>query len=118
MKSSAGSRAARKPISSLVRRGDEVLAAKVYKTGRPQLQEHADYKEGARWRTQPHPARDRQRRAVRPRRGGAGLEVGEADALYKLVGSGVRVPAPVMFYEGVLLMELARDGEGRPAAAA
>src|SRR5439155_2457513 len=29
--------------------------------------------------------------------------------------SGVRVPAPVMFYEGVLLMELVRDGDGRPA---
>jgi RIO kinase 1 len=39
----------------------------------------------------------------------------EADALYKLQGSGVRVPAPVMFYVGVLLMDLVSDAEGRPA---
>jgi RIO kinase 1 len=39
----------------------------------------------------------------------------EADALYRLIGSGVRVPEPVMFYEGVLLMELVKDEHGRPA---
>jgi RIO kinase 1 len=39
----------------------------------------------------------------------------EAEALHKLHAAGVRVPQPVMFYEGVLLMELVLDAEGRPA---
>ena len=39
----------------------------------------------------------------------------EADALHALHAAGVRVPRPVMFYEGVLLMELVVDAEGHPA---
>jgi RIO kinase 1 len=56
------------------------------------------------------------------RRGRHGREVQEAewknaevDALYRLVGVGVRVPAPHLVHEGVLLMELVRDAEGDPA---
>ena len=101
---------------SLVRRGDHVLAAKVYKDRATRsFKNNADYKEGRKVRN------SRTQRAIE---GGGrfGREAAEqawksaeADALYKLVGSGVRVPEPVMFYEGVLLMELVRDGEGRPA---
>ena len=36
-------------------------------------------------------------------------------ALYKLHSAGVRVPTPVMFLEGVLLMELVLDAEGAAA---
>lgn len=39
----------------------------------------------------------------------------EADALFALHGAGVRVPKPVLFYEGVLLMEAVADAEGRVA---
>src|ERR1700683_350294 len=39
----------------------------------------------------------------------------EADALYKLHAAGVRVPTPVLFLDGVLLMELVLDAEGNPA---
>jgi RIO kinase 1 len=39
----------------------------------------------------------------------------ESEALSKLYTAGVAVPAPVMFYEGVLLMELVVDMEGQPA---
>jgi RIO kinase 1 len=39
----------------------------------------------------------------------------EADALYKLHAEGVRVPTPVLFLDGVLLMELVLDAEGNPA---
>ena len=39
----------------------------------------------------------------------------EVDALYRLVGVGVRVPAPHLVYEGVLLMELVQDAQGNPA---
>ncbi|MCA2979934.1 MAG: hypothetical protein INH41_22600 [Myxococcaceae bacterium] len=39
----------------------------------------------------------------------------EADALFALHAAGVRVPKPVLFYEGVLLMEVIGDHEGRVA---
>ena len=39
----------------------------------------------------------------------------EVDALYALHAAGVRVPAPVLFYEGILLMELVIDATGHPA---
>jgi RIO kinase 1 len=39
----------------------------------------------------------------------------EVDALYRLVGAGVRVPAPHLVHEGVLLMELVQDAHGDPA---
>jgi RIO kinase 1 len=101
---------------SLVRRGDEVLAAKVYKDRATRsFKNNSDYKEGRKVRNS---------RTQRAMDGGGRFgrdaaeqawKSAEADALYKLVDSGVRVPTPVMFYEGVLLMELVRDGEGRPA---
>lgn len=39
----------------------------------------------------------------------------EADAMYALHAAGVRVPKPVLFYDGVLLMEVIGDHEGRVA---
>lgn len=39
----------------------------------------------------------------------------EADAMYTLHGLGVRVPKPVVYYDGVLLMEVIGDAEGRVA---
>jgi RIO kinase 1 len=39
----------------------------------------------------------------------------EADAMATLHAAGVRVPKPVMFYDGVLLMEVIGDAEGRVA---
>ena len=92
------------------------MAAKVYKDRATRsFKNNADYKEGRKVRN------SRTQRAIdsggRFGRDAAeqAWKSAEADALYKLVGSGVRVPAPVMFYEGVLLMELVRDAEGRPA---
>src|SRR6185436_8955735 len=101
---------------SLVRRGEGVLAAKVYKDRATRsFKNNTDYKEGRKVRN------SRTQRAI-DRGGRFGRDAAEqawksaeADALYKLSGSGVRVPAPVMFYEGVLLMELVCDAEGRPA---
>src|SRR5687767_11453655 len=101
---------------SLVRRGEDVLAAKVYKDRATRsFKNNADYKEGRKVRNS---------RTARAMEGGGKFgrdaaeqewKSAEADVLYKLAGSGVRIPAPVMFYEGVLLMELVRDAEGRPA---
>jgi RIO kinase 1 len=39
----------------------------------------------------------------------------ESDALHRLHAAGLRVPRPVLFYEGILLMELILDEHGRPA---
>ncbi|HEX7703025.1 MAG TPA: RIO1 family regulatory kinase/ATPase [Kofleriaceae bacterium] len=101
---------------SLVRRGDQVMAAKVYKDRAIRsFKNNAEYKEGRKVRN------SRTQRAIE---GGGRFgrnaaeqawKSAEADALHKLVGSGVRVPAPVMFYEGVLLMDVVCDAEGRPA---
>ena len=101
---------------SLVRRGEHIMAAKVYKDRATRsFKNNADYKEGRKVRN------SRTQRAIdsggRFGRDAAeqAWKSAEADALYRLAGSGVRVPEPVMFYEGVLLMELVRDAEGRPA---
>src|SRR6185503_18240104 len=101
---------------SLVRRGEDVFAAKVYKDRSTRsFKNNADYKEGRKVRN------SRTQRAIdsggRFGRDAAEQEwkSAEADALYKLVGTGVRVPAPVMFYEGVLLMELVIGADGHAA---
>jgi RIO kinase 1 len=39
----------------------------------------------------------------------------EVDALYRLASAGVRVPEPLGFVDGVLLMELVADEEGKAA---
>jgi RIO kinase 1 len=39
----------------------------------------------------------------------------EVDALYQLVGAGVRVPQPYGYFSGVLVMELVTDADGSPA---
>jgi RIO kinase 1 len=39
----------------------------------------------------------------------------EVEALYRLAAAGVRVPQPLGFVDGVLLMELVSDGEGNAA---
>jgi len=101
---------------SLVRRGGVVIAAKVYKDRATRsFKNNTEYKEGRKVRN------SRTQRAIdsggRFGRDAAeqAWKSAEADALYKLVDSGVRVPHPVLFYEGVLLMDLVCDAEGRPA---
>lgn len=101
---------------SLVRRGEQVIAAKVYKDRATRsFKNNADYKEGRKVRnTRTQRAMDSGGKFGRDAAEQA-WKSAEADALYKLVGSGVRAPSPVLFYEGVLLMDLVRDAEGRPA---
>ncbi|MBL0213450.1 MAG: hypothetical protein IPQ07_06195 [Myxococcales bacterium] len=101
---------------SLVRRGDMIVAAKVYKDRSTRsFKNNAEYKEGRKVRNS---------RTQRAMDGGGKFgrdaaeqewKSAESDALYKLVGSGVRVPEPVLFYEGVLLMDLVLGADGHPA---
>lgn len=100
----------------LVRHAGEVVAAKVYKERNARnFKNNAAYKEGRRVRnTRTQRAMDKGSRF-----GQAAAEEAwkakESEALHKLHAAGVRVPRPVMFYEGVLLMETILDANGRPA---
>ena len=96
--------------------GGQTRCAKVYKEAeRRGFHKLAQYQEGRKTRN------SRDTRAM-GRRGRHGRRVQEAewknaevDALYRLVGAGVRVPAPHLVHEGVLLMELVQDEHGDPA---
>jgi len=100
----------------LVRHGGEIVAAKIYKDRQARsFRNNAAYKEGRQVRDT-----RTQRAMLRGSRfGHAAAEEAwksrEADALHALHAAGVRVPRPVLFYEGVLLMELVVDAHGRPA---
>jgi RIO kinase 1 len=100
----------------LVRHGGEVVAAKVYKERNARnFKNNAAYMEGRRVRnTRTQRAMDKGSRF-----GQASAEEAwkakESEALHKLHAAGLRVPKPVMFYEGVLLMEAVLDSDGRPA---
>jgi RIO kinase 1 len=100
----------------VVRCGGKVVAAKVYKDrAQRSFKNNSSYKEG---------------RAVRNSRSQRAMDRGskygkeaaedawksaEVDALYRLHAANVRVPTPVMFFDGVLLMELVRDAAGNTA---
>ena len=96
--------------------GDDIRCAKVYKEAEQRgFHKLAQYQEGRKTRN------SRDARAV-GKRGRHGRRVqeeewknAEVDALYRLVGAGVRVPTPYLVHEGVLLMELVRDEMGNPA---
>jgi RIO kinase 1 len=100
----------------LVRHGGEVVAAKVYKERHARnFRNNAAYKEGRQVRdTRTQRAMDKGSRF-----GQAAAEEAwkakESEALHTLHAAGVRVPRPVLFYEGVLLMEALVDAEGHPA---
>ena len=96
--------------------GGRLRCAKVYKEAEQRgFHKLAQYQEGRKTRS------SRDARAM-GRRGRHGRRVQEAEwknaeveALYRLVGAGVRVPAPHLVHEGVLLMELVQDERGDPA---
>jgi RIO kinase 1 len=100
----------------LVACGEHVRCAKVYKDAEHRGFRHAAaYQEGRRSRS----SRDFRAMGKRTRHGREEQESAwknaEVDALYRLAGAGLRVPQPHGVYEGVLIMELVADHEGRPA---
>jgi RIO kinase 1 len=100
----------------LVRHGPEVVAAKVYKDRHARsFRNNAAYKEGRQVRnTRTQRAMDRGSRFGQQASEDA-WKAKESDALHRLHAAGVRVPRPVLFYEGVLLMEVVVDAHGHPA---
>ncbi len=100
----------------VVRRGEEMLCAKVYKdVEQRSFQNRVHYQEGRKTRG------SRQARAMNKatkfgrKEQEAAWKSAEADALYKLVDAGVCVPRPHGYFHGVLLMELVTDATGHSA---
>jgi RIO kinase 1 len=100
----------------VVRSGDDVRCAKVYKDmAQRSFQQRVQYQEGRKVRG------SREARAI-----GKASKYGrkqqetawkntEVDALYQLRDAGVRVPEPYGYYHGVLVMELVVDADGHSA---
>lgn len=100
----------------VVRCGDDVRCAKVYKEANQRsFHQAASYTEGRKVKN------SRQARAMeKGTRYGRKMQeetwqTAEVDALYRLAGAGVRVPQPYICLEGVLLMELVTDAAGNAA---
>ena len=100
----------------VVRCGDEIRCAKVYKeAAKRSFKKAAQYQEGRKVRN------SRRARAMEKgsKFGRKQLEEtwqnAEVDALYRLASAGVRVPKPYGCFDGVLLMELVTDDEGTVA---
>lgn len=100
----------------VVRYGGKVVAAKVYKDrAQRSFKNNSAYKEGRSVRnTRSQRAMDRGSKFGQAASEDA-WKSSEVDALYKLHAAGVRVPTPVMYLDGVLLMELVLDAQGEAA---
>ena len=100
----------------VVRCGDELRCAKVYKEANKRgFRQAAEYQEGRKVRN----SRDARAMAKGSKHGRREREEAwqnaEVSALFRLASAGVRVPKPYDFVDGVLLMELVSDGEGDAA---
>jgi RIO kinase 1 len=100
----------------VVRCGDEVRCAKVYKeANKRSFRQSVDYTEGRKTKNS-RQARAMQKGSKYGRESQeAAWQSAEVDALYRLANAGVRVPTPYNFYEGVLLMELVTGSDGNAA---
>jgi RIO kinase 1 len=97
----------------IVRCGNEIRCAKVYKDAlKRSFKKAAQYQEGRKVRnTRRARAMEKGSRFGRQQQEEA-WQSAEVDALYKLAKAGVRVPHPYGCFDGVLVMELVRDGNG------
>jgi RIO kinase 1 len=100
----------------VVRAGDDTRCAKVYKDmAQRSFQQRVQYQEGRKVRG----SRQARAMAKSTRFGRKEQETAwkntEVDALYQLMEAGVRVPKPYGYYNGVLVMELVTDAQGRSA---
>jgi len=96
--------------------GGQECVAKVYKEANQRTFKHrVEYTEGRRTRN----TRDQRAIKKRTRHGRkqdeAAWRNAEVDTIYRLGGGGVRVPEPINFVDGVLVMELVKDADGNPA---
>ena len=99
----------------VVASGEECVA-KVYKEANQRTFKHRiEYTEGRKTRN----TRDQRAINKRTRHGRkqdeAAWRNAEVDTLYRVRSGGVRVPEPINFVDGVLVMELVRDADGNAA---
>lgn len=100
----------------VVRCGDEIRCAKVYKEAdQRSFRQSVDYTEGRKVKNSRR-ARAMEKGTKYGRKAQEeAWQSAEVDALYKLAAAGVRVPTPYNFLEGVLLMELVTGDDGSAA---
>ncbi len=100
----------------VVRAGDQTLCAKIYKEATHRsFRQAVDYTENRKVKN----SRSARAMAKGSKFGRqeqeAAWQSAEVDALYRLAAAGVRVPQPINFHDGVLLMELVTDAHGDAA---
>jgi RIO kinase 1 len=100
----------------VVRCGDEIRCAKVYKEAdQRSFRQSVDYTEGRKVKNSRR-ARAMEKGTKYGRKAQEeAWQSAEVDALYRLASAGVRVPTPYNFLEGVLLMELVTGDDGSAA---
>ena len=100
----------------VVRSGDDIRCAKVYKEANKRgFRQAALYQEGRKTKnTRQARAMAKGTRFGRKAQEEAWQNV-EVDTLYRLAAAGVRVPKPYAFLQGVVLMELVTDADGNAA---
>lgn len=100
----------------VVRCGDEIRCAKVYKEAdQRSFRQSVLYQEGRKVRNSRRArAMEKGSRYGRQEQESA-WQNAEVIALYRLADAGIRVPKPYNFIDGVLLMELVTDADGQPA---
>ncbi|MBL0677978.1 PA4780 family RIO1-like protein kinase [Aeromonas dhakensis] len=100
----------------VVRCGDEIRCAKVYKeAAKRSFKQAVVYQEGRRVRSS-RDARAMEKGSKYGRKQHEEVwQNTEVDALFKLAAAGVRVPRPYVCLDGVLLMELVTDADGNVA---
>lgn len=100
----------------VVRCGDQLRCAKVFKEARKRsFKQAVEYQEGRKVRNSRRArAMSKKTRYGQKEQEDAWLNA-EVDALYRLASAGVRVPQPLGFVDGVLLMEMIADADGQAA---
>lgn len=100
----------------VVRCGDQVRCAKVYKQAQKRsFKQAVQYQEGRKvGNSRRARAMGKKTKYGQKEHEDAWLNA-EVDALYRLAGASVRVPEPLGFVDGVLLMELVSDPDGKAA---
>lgn len=100
----------------VVRSGDEVRCAKVYKDmAQRSFQKRVQYQEGRKSRGSREARAMGKASSFGRKQAEAAWKNAEVDALYRLREAGVRVPQPFGYFHGVLVMELVTDAAGSSA---
>ncbi len=100
----------------LVQCGEELHCAKVFKEAiKRSFKQAVQYQEGRKGRNSRRARAMAKRTSYGQKEQESAWLNAEVEALYKLSAAGVRVPQPMGFVDGVLLMELISDGEDNAA---